>query len=63
LKVLELPHIKEILALPISDGQKMSRILPTFLLDDRYGKVNYSWFEYLKGLTDDQIELEAYDRE
>jgi hypothetical protein len=41
MKMIEMPHIKEILALPISDAQKMSRILPT-LLDEKYREVDYS---------------------
>ena len=58
--MMQLPHVRDILALPISDGQKMSRILPTFL-DDKYGEVNYSWFLYFKALTERQLESEAAD--
>lgn len=60
--LIELPHIKQILALDISDAQKMVRMLPT-LLDEKYGEVDYSWFEWFKMWTDVALKQEANENE
>jgi hypothetical protein len=61
-EMIEMPHIKEILALRISDAQKMAKILPT-LLDEKYGEVDLSYFEFFKYWTDVALKQEEDENE
>lgn len=62
MKMIKMPDIKQILALPISDAQKMAKILPAFL-DEKYGEVDYSCFEFWKQWTDIALNQEAKENE